>query len=53
MAKQSAIDRAVANLEQEIAVLNLAITKLKLQRDTKPKAGRKAKPIALAVGDGR
>lgn len=45
MAKQTQIDKAIANLEAEIAVLQLAINKLKAQQTTKA-APRKAKSTA-------
>jgi hypothetical protein len=41
MAKQSQIDKAIAQLESEVAILNLAIAKLKAQQQ--PKATRKAR----------
>lgn len=44
--KQSAIEKAIAVLEGERQVLDLAIAKLKAQRDSKPK--RAPKPQAVS-----
>ncbi len=43
MAKQSQIDKAIAQLESEIAVLQLAVQKLKQQQGSK----KPAKPRAV------
>ena len=43
MAKESKLDKAITSLEGEIAVLQLAIGKLKAQRDLTPRKGRPAK----------
>ena len=48
----SQFDKAIDQLEQEIQVLELAVAKLKQQRDAKPKAVKPPKRIALA-GDGK
>lgn len=43
--KKTQIDRAIESLQQEIAVLELAIVKLKAQASQKK--SRKAKPVSL------
>lgn len=44
MAKQSALDRAIDNVKQDIAVLQLALAKLEARRQpAKPQRVRKAK----------
>lgn len=61
MAKQSQLDRAIAALEsdvsekqQEIAVLQSAIVRLKNQRHAQPKKSRKTKTALLdAVSEDR
>lgn len=46
MSKQSLVDRAIAQLEGEIAVLQLAIAKLRAQQDRKVPRPRVVKQSA-------
>lgn len=45
MAKQSQIDKAIAELEREILQLTMALDRLKLFRESKPKAVRKPRIV--------
>lgn len=51
MAKQSQLDKAIANIKNQIDVLELAMVHLITQRDAKPAKARKPKfPTAKAAG---
>jgi hypothetical protein len=48
MAKQTQIEKAIAQLEAEIAVLQLAVAKLKAQQTNQPRRTKKTKLAAVA-----